>query len=353
MKSLLKPAWSVVRKTLARGSGFIAAIFSALLAFAYVPYQERVNGVPVPLRWADAAVAWRFYPTTGANVDVSGGVSVAAALADAFDAWPQTELNGVRVNVLAVTRGSDTAVSDPNISDCANVISFSPSSNVEFSTGVIAFSQMASVAVAPGQSGPPYTYDVCGGITSDLPAVFYDADMAFNPQFRFSTATPPLAGHFDVQFVASHEFGHMLGLDHNGMARTLMYPFGETGPNQPRQLAGDDAAGAAFLYPAEALWSTTGTISGRVLLRGSGVFASHIVAIDAATDAPVLDTLTNPDGTYQLVGVPPGTYHVIALPLTGPYTLENFLGWACGYAADPNSCIGYPENPLDYTGTFF
>jgi hypothetical protein len=336
--------------------GALAALLSAtfaLAAFGYMPFLERVNSVVLSPRWNHAQVAWSFYPQVGSNVDTSGGPDVATALTEGVRQWPETPLVSERLNVLAVERGADSSTSDPNAQDCVNVITLAPSSSVSIPTGAVAFARVAVITAAPGQSGPPFTYGVCGGITSDLPAVIFDADIVFNPQQLFSTAWPPPAGRFDVQSVATHEFGHALGLDHNGIARSMMYPFGKSGPDQLRELRPDDAAGVAFLYPAPEFSGSTAVLSGHVRLSGQGVFASHVVAVSISTGEPVLDGLTAPDGSFGLVGVPPGRYHLFAAPLTGPYTLENFSGWVCGYASDPSLCLGIPENPTDYTATFF
>ncbi len=229
----------------------------------------------------------------------------------------------------------------------------SPPSSVSFPTGVVAFTQIAAFSPATRQSGPPFNYDVCGGITSDLRSVIFDSDVVFNPAWSFSTATPGLPDHPDLLSVANHEFGHMLGLDHNGIAHTMMFPFGEAGIGLRRQLVPHDLVEISFLYPRQAFWDTTGRVSGKVILDGAGVLASHVVAVDSLTGMPVMDRLGDPDGTYRLVGIPTGTYRILAIPLLDPFTLENYSGWACGYATDPAGCTGLPEGPTDYTGTFY
>lgn len=328
------------------------------LACAYNPFQEQLSGVTYPSRWSASNVTWNYFRPAAppANVDTSSGtnpVAVDTAVERGFGVWEQTQLNGQTLTALSITRGADLTGSgtrDPNSSDCVNVVSLAPSSSVNFSTGTIAFTQVTTVTGAP-----PFTYPCTTGAptrTANFPSVIVDADMMFNPRQPFSTSTPPLAGHFDVQSTAGHEAGHLLGLDHSGIAHAMMYPYGDTGGNQQRDLAVDDVVGVAFLYPAAAFETATGTISGAVTLDGRGVFAAHVVIVDRDSGVAVVDGLSNPDGSYSIVGVPPGAYRVLALPLSGVYTLGNFADWACGYASNQATCTGIPPNPTDYTGTF-
>jgi hypothetical protein len=329
----------------------------AMAVLAYTPFQDRVNGVVYASRWATSEVIWNYSrpATPPTNVDTTSGTNPVAAdtaVERGFEVWDQTQLNGQTLTSLVITRGADLTSSarDPDNRDCRNVVSLAPSSAVTFSTGTIAQTYVTTVS-----GTPPLSYTCTTGThtrTANLPSVIVDADMVFNPAQPFSTSTPPLAGHFDVQSMAAHEAGHVLGLDHNGIAHTMMYPYGDTGDNQQRQLAVDDVVGAAFLYPTAAFAAATGTISGTVSLNGEGVFASHLVVVERDSGAVVVDGLSTPDGSYRIAGVPPGTYRVLALPLSAVYTLENFVDWACAYASNQAACTGIPQNPTNYTGTF-
>jgi hypothetical protein len=345
------------RPRIRKGAAFIGAggalLLGCLLAMAYTPYQDSVRGTAYPIGWNNNSITWSLNPARGSNIDTTNGTDVPTAVATAFNVWPQSLMNGVRINALSVTRGADTSTTDPNFNDCVNVISFVPSSAVSFATGVVAYTQLATLTPTTGQSGPPFSYSNCGGITTDLYSVIIDADMVFNPAWTFSTATPTPSNDLDLFAVASHEFGHMLGLEHNGIAHTMMYPFGDLGIGQTRQLSVDDVAGVAFLYPAGNFLTATAAISGQVTLDGTGVFASHVVAIDSATGLAVMDTLSDPDGYYILDGIPGGNYRILAIPLVDPLSVDNYTGWACGYATDTVNCTGFPDNPIDYTGTFF
>ena len=112
---------------------------------------------------------------------------------------------------------------------------------------------------------------------------------------------PSYSEEFFVTVV--HEFGHTLGLQHT-LASSVMSTYNTTAATKASPLGVDDIAGISLLYPAGNYLSTVGSISGRVTLNGSGVNLASVVAISSTSQA--IATLTNPDGRYQLNGVPTG-----------------------------------------------
>src|SRR6266566_9609060 len=264
---------------------------------AYNAEQDDVNGAPTPAKWQDTPIHWQINPSVGSNVQTAGGVSVTTALRNAFNTWQSSRLNNQSLTSISFTQDANTSQTDPDAGDCLDTVSFVPSSAITWPTGAIAFT-----AIVTDSGPPPTTYDCThNGVTTtqtcNLGSCIVDADIAFNPREHFSTTTPPLAGDFDVQSTATHEIGHLLGLDHSGIANAIMYPFGDTtSTGQSRPLAIDDTVGVAFLYPGSNFASATGTISGQVTLSGSGIFAAHVIAIDAASGNAVVDGLTDTSG---------------------------------------------------------
>ena len=334
----------------------------------YNPEQDDVNGAAVPARWQGGSVTWEVNCTTHSNVQLGSGSGclVETPLKAAFNAWNTTPLTsgGPILTGVQINEGSQTMLTDPDTSnavDCMNVVSFVPSSTVHFPTGAIAFT-----AVATFFGGPTYNCTSGGTTTTKsctLPACIIDADIMFNPTQQFSSAQPTPTNSFDVQSIATHEIGHLLGMDHSGIAHAVMYPFGDVGVGTQRTLAADDIIGIGFLYPSSSFASAVGTLSGNVTLNGTPTFAAHVVATDVATGNVVVDGLTDTHGNYSL-DVPPGNYNLLALPLVGVYTLTDFGGWSCGYAgamenAPPCCQPGTPmctgtalSNPTNFTGTF-
>jgi hypothetical protein len=354
-------------------------LLGAILAFAYTTYQNDIYGVPAPSLWPNASFTWVLNnPGPPANVDTTDGTNplpLKTVLINSANSWAAASLNGEQLTNLSIANGNDVpTLPNPQI-DCTNVVSFNDNNPADFPTGTasVAFTAVSTDYYGKGgQLGKPgtYTFSECNGqetITTTFPSIVFDADIAFNPHAQFSTSTPPLSNYFDLQSVATHEFGHALGLDHSGVAHAVMFPAGDTGESQQRTLSTDDVIAISFLYPSSSFASYLGTISGQITFPNiGGVYAAHVIAIDASTGNVVVDGLANADGTYKLF-VPPGSYNVLVLPLAlddnhGIYSLNDFSGWTCGYdeSAPPccdtaaGQCLGAPlTNPTNFTGKFF
>src|SRR5262249_3533673 len=141
----------------------------------------------------------------------------------------------------------------------------------------------------------------------------------------------------DLQTVATHEIGHFLGLDHSGVTRAVMFPFA---PASEHALSYDDDAGIAALYPKPLADVPTGGLRGTVRMLGSNapVFGAHVYAESTTGALPFpasfnlrkspIGTLTKPDGTYVIQGVPPDSYIVTAEPLDGPESTGDVSGYS-------------------------
>lgn len=162
------------------------------------------------------------------------------------------------------------------------------------------------------------------------------ADIIFNGRdFTFSiddNTTPE--NRIDLQGVMTHEIGHFLGLDHSPLVgtpstRPTMYPYNTPeAPRQERSLEPDDRAGITAIYPAEGL---TGGIRGQIIGPNGPAFGVHVVAYRADTETFVASAMsgsagTGEDGRYEILGLPPGDYHIAIEPHNWRISPDNFGG---------------------------
>ncbi len=140
---------------------------------------------------------------------------------------------------------------------------------------------------------------------------------------RKNLTTPfPLASYDDLFFVmTAHEFGHALGLQHT-LTSGLMATAVTSAATKSAPLAADDIAGISLLYPTQNYLQSVGTIQGTISVNGTGVNMANVVALSA--NGVAISALSNPDGTYQIQGVPPGLYYIYASPLPPAQTGESY-----------------------------
>jgi len=120
------------------------------------------------------------------------------------------------------------------------------------------------------------------------------------------------ASYSELFFVTLvHELGHTMGLQHT-LTSSVMSTQTTSTSTRATPLGADDIAGISQLYPASGYLATVGSISGSVALNGTGMNLASVVAIPPSS-------LTNPDGSYQINGIPAGIYYYVYVhPLPPP-----------------------------------
>lgn len=166
-----------------------------------------------------------------------------------------------------------------------------------------------------------------------------DVDVVFGRDVPFSTDDAVPSFRFDLESVAVHEIGHLLGLEHSGLIRATMAPFTDQGDTHQRDPASDDRIGAALLAPEPGFLDRTGRLEGRVSLDGAGVFLAHVVATRIEGDVAAA-TITDPDGRYRIEGLDPGTYLIHAERLDGPVAAGNVDSQRRGYGRSETEGYG-------------
>ncbi len=234
---------------------------------------------------------------------------VAGALRSAFNQWNAAmAANGIAVRFVD---GGTTTLNRQQC-DGVNLVTFTqPDPPLPAEALAAAFTFTVSSPGTITGCGAPFDAQFAGQII--------DFDVLFNTTRQFSTVG--LQGTFDIEPVAIHEIGHGLGLDHSGVNSAIMAPAGESsGGFALRRLQADDIAGINFAYGTNGLG---GAISGRVTtITTAPVLGAQVVATDANTGVTTAAALSGPDGSYRIVGLPPGTYRLFVEPLDGPINLE-------------------------------
>jgi PKD repeat protein len=302
----------------------LSAIAAALSLFGSVAYGfvlTKTGDDFVPLRWlnSDLPVA---YVINGANTDMTNGEAISTINAG-FAPWEAVGSSSFTANYLGTTLDGGF-----NGNDGQNTISFDdPDNDLGSSTLGLTFVWFF------GSSEGNFT--VTGGRVFDQ---IIDSDIVFNDEdFTFVPGTDtPGVFDYDLQSVAAHEIGHLLGLFHPPIFDATMYAFISRGDTSRRTLHFDDEDGVSYIYTArpavtevspdtiEPDVATPLTITGTGFVRASanpdGVFgfatgASVSIGGRSATDVvilsptridcvtPLLDlgqydvTVTNPDTT--------------------------------------------------------
>ena len=197
----------------------VAATFSAVAMFGFNPFQDNLgtinSPVPVVARWDSMPVAWLLNPATpSGNVATPncllGGTPetcIEQPISDGFTTWMGAQVAGQSLTVLNVQYGGTSTLISPDFQDCQNVVGFSDTNSSDFSTGTIAFTQVATATPNPGTTAPfQYTCQSSGATkTCDFDDCIADADIEFNPSIQFTTALNPPSGTFSLQSVATHE----------------------------------------------------------------------------------------------------------------------------------------------------
>lgn len=241
------------------------------------------------------------------------------------DAWSETnrqsELNAVRAafaqwqsiphtTIRFEEAGILTGEIDVNTEDRTNVVYWVKGNNGLFNRETASILGRAAVT-----------------LTSHIPgaAVIAEADIALNGlEFDWLTdfSAKPGSRKLFVEGIALHEIGHLLGLAHSPIGGATMHFMTDAAGSSGviAGLSADEVAFADSTYGKAERVAALGAVRGAVKKNGVPVYGASVLLEDQNGNV-VTGGITcrasrdGPDGHFLINGVPPGNYHLRALPL--------------------------------------
>jgi hypothetical protein len=295
-----------MRRALRKPRSFAIALLSLVAAavvvasapvFGYLKLGTQVGTRTANLKWNDIPI--RYFVTERGTTGVTAQ-QFQTAISTSFGVWDAVE----SIDLSAEFAGFTAA--DPLSGDSMTVIGYQNRPDLDrvlAATNFIIDTQTAEVV---------------------------ESDIFFNTAFPWSTDAAGVPGRQDVQSIAVHEIGHLLGLGHSALGETEVIPGGRrvlgaeavmfpiafaAGSIHDRTLKADDLAGITDVYGNTSARRLRGSISGRVTKNGGGVLGAHVVAFSTRTGALVGGLTLNEDGGYTIAGLEPGPYVVRVEPL--------------------------------------
>ena len=285
-------------------AGLVAA--AGQPASAYLKLGTRSGDRTVTLSWRDLPV--RYFITN----QPGGGVSaneLRDAVGRAFANWHAVETSQTSSEFVGFTAAR------PNDDDGLTVIGFENLPAQDRTLGATSF------------------------LVDTLSGEIVEAEIFFNSAFDWSVASGGQANRYDLESIALHEIGHLLGLGHSALGETqlraggravlaaeaVMFPIAfSSGSTEGRTLRADDRAGISDTYPNGTFRRELGSVSGRITKGGQGVLGAHVVAFNMRTGRMVGGFSLNADGRYVIAGLEAGP-HVLRVEPLDDGDVESFF----------------------------
>ena len=248
------------------------------------------------------------YPDSGIN-----NTALQQLFLNAFTTWENVPTSQVTFNYAGESELSNVGL------DGINLVTFSDQ-DFEFEPGTMAnallytFVEDTTIDDNNNDLNDDGIADLVNGLYAA--GTIYEVDIVFNTSYVFDNSG--VNSSLDLQAVATHEIGHLLGLSHSVIDDAVMYPFLSSDISNARTLKYDDVAYLSKSYPAEPLFSdTTGTITGSVNdgYSNNRVLGAHVFAFDPGLGKKIIGSYSLGDGEYVLPGIPTSNYIIGIEPL--------------------------------------
>lgn len=279
-------------------------------AWAYLKFGVQIGTTVRDVRWTTPI---RYFVT---ERDIAGVTApqFRDAIARAFGTWQAAPADVPAVEFQGATIGT------PGMFDGRSTIGFLDRPDLERVLGATSFMLDATTGA------------------------ILESDIFFNTRFDWSTASGGQPGRVDLESVATHEIGHLLGLGHSAIGETELQPGGGRrvlgsgavmfpiamvpGSIADRVLQPDDIAGIADIYPegGEAAGARASSINGRITKNGAPLFGAHIVAYNLETGTLIGGFSLGANGEFVIAGLEPGPHLLRVEPLDDADTSSFFVG---------------------------
>ena len=295
----------------------ILVLAAAVPLSAYLKLGSRVGSRTVTLSWRDFPVR---YFVTDRPVNGVTAQQFQATIDRAFNTWHDVETAETSSEFVGFTQA------EPFDDDNMSVLGFQNQADQDRTLAATTF------------------------LIDSRDGSILESDIFFNTAFQWTTADAGVTGRFDLQSIAVHEIGHLLGLSHSALGETelisggrrviaaesVMFPIAfSSGSTDDRTLKADDIAGISDIYRTAESIRRFGSISGRVTKNGQGVIGAHVVAFNPRTGSLVGGFSLSSDGAFVIAGLEAGP-HILRVEPLDDGDIDSFFDESLGVDTDFN-----------------